>query len=52
MAAHGQCGAALETVHHVGDPVPSLAFTAKGLGPFLASETSKQTMNEIQALCR
>jgi tetratricopeptide (TPR) repeat protein len=52
MAAHGQCGAALETVHHAGDPVPSLAFTAKGLGPFLASETSKQTMNEIHAVCR
>jgi len=52
LATHGQCSAALETVHHVGDPVASLPFTAKGLGPFLASEASKQTVNEIQAVCR
>ena len=51
-ARNGQCSAALETVHHVGDPVASLPFTAKGLGPFLASEASKQTVNEIQAVCR
>jgi hypothetical protein len=52
QATHGQCSAALETVHRVGDPVASLSFTAKGLGPFLASEASKQTVNEIQAVCR
>ena len=52
MAARGQCSAALETVHHAGDPVASLSFTSKGLGPFLASDASKQTVNEIQAFCR
>jgi tetratricopeptide (TPR) repeat protein len=52
LAAHGQCSAALDTVHHAGDPVASLPFTAKGLGPFLASGVSKQTVSEIQAVCR
>jgi hypothetical protein len=52
MATHGQCAAALETVHHAGDPVSSLPFTAKGLGPFLASEASNKTVSEIQAVCR
>jgi len=52
LAAHGRCSAALDTVHHAGDPVASLSFTAKGLGPFVASEASKKTVNEIQAVCR
>jgi tetratricopeptide (TPR) repeat protein len=52
MATHGQCSAALDTVQHAGDPVASLSFTAKGLGPFLASEASKQSVNEIHAVCR
>lgn len=52
QATHGQCSTALETVRHAGDPVASLPFTAKGLGPFLASPVSKQTANEIQTICR
>jgi tetratricopeptide (TPR) repeat protein len=52
LARQGQCGAALDTLHHAADPVASLSFTAKGLGPFLVSETSKQTVNEIQGVCR
>ncbi|HTE90952.1 MAG TPA: hypothetical protein VK639_18485, partial [Terriglobales bacterium] len=52
LAAHGQCSAALDTVHHAGDPVATLPFTARGLGPFLASGVSKQTVSEIQAVCR
>ncbi|PYX03355.1 MAG: hypothetical protein DMG86_03890 [Acidobacteria bacterium] len=52
LAKHGQCDVAQETVHHAGDPVSSLSFTAKGLGPFLTSDASKTTMTEIQTLCR
>ena len=52
LASRGQCSAALDTVRHAGDPVAGLSFTAKGLGPFLASEASKQTVNEIHAACR
>src|SRR2546430_16264540 len=52
LAKHGQCDVAQETVHHAGDPVSSLSFTAKGLGPFLISDASKKTMTEIQTLCR
>jgi tetratricopeptide (TPR) repeat protein len=52
MATHAQCKAAQETVRYAGDPVPSLPFTAKGLGPFLNLDASKQTMTEIQTLCR
>ena len=52
LATRGQCDVAQKTVHHAGDPVPSLSFTAKGLGPFLTSDASKTTMTEIQTLCR
>jgi tetratricopeptide (TPR) repeat protein len=52
LAHRGQCSAALDTVQHAGDPVATLSFTAKGLGPFLASDASKQAVNEIHTLCR
>src|SRR5438445_5187817 len=51
MAAQRQCAPALDTVNHLGDPVASLPFTAKGLGPFLASASSKHTVEEIRSVC-
>lgn len=51
LAAQGQCKPALGTVNHLGDPVPSLPFTAKGLAPFVTSAPVKQTVEEIRAVC-
>jgi tetratricopeptide (TPR) repeat protein len=52
MAVKGQCTSALEMVHHLGDPIPTLPFTAKGLVPFIASGSSKRIVQEIQEMCR
>jgi tetratricopeptide (TPR) repeat protein len=52
MAEQGQCPSALDIVRHLGEPVASLAFTSKGLDPFILSAASKQTVEEIQAICR
>ena len=52
LAAQGQYGAALRIVHHLGEPVASLPFTTRRLGPFVASNTARQAMEEIEAMCR
>jgi tetratricopeptide (TPR) repeat protein len=52
LAAQGQCASALEIVRHLGDPVPNLSFTARGLGRFVASDSSKRAAKEIEAMCR
>lgn len=52
LAAQGQYGAALRIVRHLGEPLASLPFTTRRLGPFVASNTARQAMEEIQAMCR
>ena len=52
LAAQGQYRAALRIVHHLGEPVASLPFTTRRLGPFVASNTARQAMEEIEAMCR
>lgn len=52
MSAEGQCPGALNIVRHLGEPVASLSFTSKGLDPFISSAVSKQTLQQIQAVCR
>jgi tetratricopeptide (TPR) repeat protein len=52
LAAQGQCGAALRIVRHLGEPVASLPFTTRRLGPFVTSNTARQAMEEIEAMCR
>ena len=52
MAALGQCTAALEIIRHLGDPVPNLSFTGRALKRFVGSESSKQVIEEIQAMCQ
>jgi tetratricopeptide (TPR) repeat protein len=52
MAAEGQCGSALVIVRQLGDAVPDLFFTARGLGRFVASEASRRAAGEIEAMCR
>jgi tetratricopeptide (TPR) repeat protein len=52
MAEQGQCPSALDVVRHLGEPVAGLAFTSKGLEPFILSAAPKQTVEEIQAICR
>jgi hypothetical protein len=36
----------------LGEPVASLPFTTRRLGPFVASNTARQAMEEIAAMCR
>jgi tetratricopeptide (TPR) repeat protein len=52
LASQGQYETALRIVRHLGEPVASLPFTARGLGPFVASNTTRQAMEEIEAMCR
>jgi tetratricopeptide (TPR) repeat protein len=52
LAAQGQYGAALRIVRALGEPVASLPFTTSGLGPFVASITARQALDEIEAMCR
>src|SRR5439155_19400632 len=54
MAAQGQCPAALDIVRHLGEPVATLPFTSKGLGPLISSDSSdssKQAVKKIEATC-
>ena len=52
LAAQGQYGAALRIVRHLGEPLASLPFTTRRLGPFVATDTARQAMEEIEAMCR
>jgi tetratricopeptide (TPR) repeat protein len=52
LAAQGQYGSALRIVRQLGEPMASLPFTTMRLGPFVASNTARQVMEEIEAMCR
>lgn len=51
-AAGNQCAPALDILQHLADPVATLPFTAKGLGPFVTSDSAKQSIAEIRSMCR
>jgi hypothetical protein len=50
-AAHKQCAPALDILQHLADPVATLPFTAKGLGPFATSDSAMQAIAEIRSMC-
>ena len=51
VAAQKQCGAALDILQHLTDPVASMPFTAGRLEPFATSDSAKQAIAEIRAMC-
>jgi tetratricopeptide (TPR) repeat protein len=50
-AEHGQCREAINTVDHVREPVPDLAFTHDGLEPFLRSGRLQYLLGRVYAAC-
>jgi len=50
-AAQKQCAPALDILQHLADPVTTLLFTAKGLGPFATSDSAKQAIAGIRSTC-
>ncbi len=52
LAQHGQCADALTIVDHVAEPVPDLAFTNDGLGPFLESARFNYLIGNMYQSCK
>jgi tetratricopeptide (TPR) repeat protein len=50
-ASQKQCAPALDILQHLADPVATLPFTAKGLGPFATSDSAKQAIAGIRSMC-
>ena len=51
QAQNGQCSEAINTVEHLGEPVPDLLFTHDGLEPFLRSARINYLVGSVFKAC-